>query len=66
MKPKSRHHSSNDPSPPRQAVPYGRVSSDEQEREGYSLPSQMKSLHEYAKREGFTIVKEYIDIDTAK
>jgi hypothetical protein len=26
----------------------------------------MKSLYEYAKREGFAIVKEYIDIETAK
>ena len=47
-------------------VIYARVSSDEQEKEGFSIPSQTKLLREYASREGFTVVNEYIDVETAK
>ena len=48
------------------AVIYARVSSREQEREGYSIPAQLKLLHEYARKYGLTVVREFIDIESAK
>jgi site-specific DNA recombinase len=45
---------------------YARVSSREQEREGYSIPAQKLLLHEYGAAKGFTIVREFIDVETAK
>src|SRR5439155_1941514 len=50
----------------KKAVIYARVSSKEQEREGFSIPAQLKLLHEYASRNAFSLVKEFIDIETAK
>jgi site-specific DNA recombinase len=50
----------------RQAVIYARVSSKEQEKEGFSIPAQLKLLHEYAVERGFCVVKEFIDVETAK
>ena len=50
----------------KKAVIYARVSSKEQEREGFSIPAQLKLLHEYASRNAFSVVKEFIDIETAK
>ena len=51
---------------PRQAVIYARVSSKEQEKEGFSIPAQLKLLKEYAAVQGFTIAQEYVDVETAK
>ena len=48
------------------AVIYARVSSKEQEREGFSIPAQLKLLREYAFRNDFSVVKEFVDIETAK
>jgi len=48
------------------AVLYARVSSEEQEKEGYSIPAQTKSLHGYATEEGIDLVREFIDVETAK
>ena len=48
------------------AVIYARVSSKEQEREGYSIPAQLKFLNEYAVTHGFNVVKEFVDNETAK
>ena len=45
---------------------YARVSSKEQEREGFSIPAQLKLLREYAARNDFSIMKEFVDIETAK
>src|SRR3981081_4105149 len=50
----------------RQAVIYARVSSKEQEKEGFSIPAQLKLLKEYAAANGFAIAQEYLDIETAK
>jgi site-specific DNA recombinase len=50
----------------KKAVLYARVSSKEQEREGFSIPAQLKLLREYASRNEFQVVKEFIDIETAK
>jgi len=48
------------------AVLYARVSSKDQEREGYSIPAQQKLLREYAHKNGFNIVREFVDVETAK
>ena len=48
------------------AVLYARVSSKEQEQEGFSIPAQLKLLREYAVRTGFQIVREFVDVETAK
>ena len=48
------------------AFSYSRVSSREQEREGYSIPAQRKLLAEYARSRGFSITREFIDIESAK
>jgi site-specific DNA recombinase len=45
---------------------YGRVSSREQEREGYSIPAQRKLLSGYARTCQFHIDHEFIDIESAK
>jgi site-specific DNA recombinase len=50
----------------KEAVSYARVSSKDQEREGYSIPSQRKTLTEYAPKRGFRIVREFVDVETAK
>jgi len=51
---------------PRQAVLYARVSSREQEREGFSIPAQRKLLTQYAESNGLTLAQEFVDIETAK
>ena len=48
------------------AVIYARVSSKEQEREGFSIPAQLKLLREYAARNEFHVIEQFIDIETAK
>ena len=50
----------------RQAVIYARVSSKEQEKEGFSIPAQLKLLKEYASANGFAVAQEYVDVETAK
>src|SRR5580704_2709965 len=47
-------------------VIYARVSSKDQEVEGYSIPAQLKALNEYATRNNCLVVKEFIDTATAK
>jgi DNA invertase Pin-like site-specific DNA recombinase len=49
-----------------QAVLYARVSSKEQEREGYSIPAQQKLLNDYAQAKGITVAREFVDVETAK
>ena len=50
----------------KQAVIYARVSSKEQEKEGFSIPAQLKLLKDYAAAEGFLVAQEYLDVETAK
>jgi DNA invertase Pin-like site-specific DNA recombinase len=50
----------------KQAVIYARVSSKEQEKEGFSIPAQLKLLKDYAAAHGFAVAKEYVDVETAK
>jgi site-specific DNA recombinase len=49
-----------------ESIIYARVSSKDQEVEGYSIPAQLKALHEYAAKNNHPIVKEFTDIETAK
>ena len=48
------------------AVMYVRVSSKEQEKEGFSIPAQRKLLQQYALDHGLEIVREFEDVETAK
>jgi site-specific DNA recombinase len=48
------------------AVMYARVSSKDQEREGFSIPAQQKLLREYAIERGLSIVREFKEAETAK
>jgi site-specific DNA recombinase len=48
------------------AVAYARVSSKEQEKEGFSIPAQQKLLHGYAEANRLKIVQDYVDVETAK
>jgi site-specific DNA recombinase len=50
----------------RKAAIYARVSSKEQEKEGFSIPAQLKLLTSYANEKGFTVVQQYVDVETAK
>lgn len=50
----------------RQAVIYARVSSKEQEREGFSIPAQLKLLQGYAAERELLVSREFVDIETAK
>ena len=50
----------------KQAVIYARVSSKEQEKEGFSIPAQLKLLKEYAAANSFVVAQEYVDVETAK
>ncbi len=48
------------------AVIYARVSSKEQQQDGFSIPAQLKLLREYARKNGFQIIREFVDVETAK
>jgi site-specific DNA recombinase len=50
----------------KKAVIYARVSSKDQEREGYSIPAQLKLLREYGVRNEMEIAHEFVDVETAK
>ena len=45
---------------------YARVSSKEQETEGFSIAAQQKLLQAYASGKGLRIEKEFVDVETAK
>src|SRR5208283_4560400 len=50
----------------RHAVIYARVSSKDQEKEGYSIPAQLELLRGYAGAHCFEVLKEFTDVETAK
>jgi len=50
----------------KKGVFYGRVSSDRQEKEGFSIPAQTKMSHEYAQKNNIKIVAEFVEAETAK
>lgn len=47
-------------------IGYARVSSREQEREGFSIDAQVKRIEEYSAKKGFTIVKLFVEVESAK
>ena len=47
------------------AVIYARVSSKDQEREGFSIDAQLDLLRTHARQRGFVIVHEFVDIESA-
>ena len=49
-----------------EAILYARVSSKEQEAIGYSIQSQLTLLRDYAKVQGLRVVREFVDVETAK
>ena len=48
------------------AVLYARVSSKDQEREGFSIPAQLDLLRSYAAGRQLKIAEEFVDVETAK
>jgi site-specific DNA recombinase len=48
------------------AIIYARVSSKDQELEGFSIPAQRELLRTYAAANAFTVIQEFIDVETAK
>lgn len=48
------------------AVIYARVSSKEQEKEGFSIPAQLKLLRSYAEAADLTVIHDFVDVETAK
>ena len=48
------------------AISYARVSSDAQERDGFSIPAQRKAIRKYAKDKGIRIVKEFEASESAR
>src|SRR6266849_8355437 len=50
----------------RLALIYARVSTRDQEREGYSIPAQLKSLRAYAQTHDLEVLREFVDVETAK
>jgi DNA invertase Pin-like site-specific DNA recombinase len=51
---------------PIQAVLYVRVSSKDQEKEGFSIPAQARLLRDYAAQHGFVTARVFEDVETAK
>jgi DNA invertase Pin-like site-specific DNA recombinase len=47
-------------------VLYARVSSKDQEKEGYWIPAQQRALRDYALQHGLVIIEEFVDVETAK
>src|ERR1700730_1752534 len=52
--------------PTTRVVLYARVSSKDQEKEGFSIPAQLRLLRDYAASKGFEIAEEFTDVETAK
>ena len=52
--------------PLQEAVLYARVSSKDQEREGFSIPAQEALLRSYAAEHDMVVVEEFTDVETAK
>lgn len=50
----------------RPAWSYARVSSESQEREGWSLPAQVRGHREYALRHGLDLVEEVVETESAR
>ena len=49
----------------KKAVIYSRVSTKDQEREGYSIPAQVRILKDYAEKNSLKVVEEFKDTESA-
>ncbi len=47
------------------AVVYARVSSKEQEREGFSIPAQLGLLRDFARQQSIVVLEEFKDVESA-
>jgi DNA invertase Pin-like site-specific DNA recombinase len=45
---------------------YARVSTRDREREGYSIPAQVKLLEDYAALNGLIVASSHVDVETAR
>ena len=54
-----------DETAPQQCLAYARVSTDEQERAGLSIPAQIRGIEEYAKERGIVIADVYQEAESA-
>lgn len=61
-----KHRKNNDHLKVREAVLYARVSTPEPQREGYSIPAQVKLLEDYATLNGIAVVSSHVDVETAR
>jgi site-specific DNA recombinase len=52
--------------PANRVVLYARVSSKDQEKDGYSIPAQQRLLRDYAFQNGLIVAEEFVDVETAK
>ena len=50
----------------KKALIYARISSKERGEKNYTLEAQLKLLRNFAAREGFEVLKEFVDVETAK
>jgi site-specific DNA recombinase len=57
---------SHSPALRRHAIIYARVSSKEQDKEGYSIPAQLRVLRGYAAASHLSLMGEFVDVETAK
>ena len=48
------------------AVIYARVSSEEQKKEGFSIPAQLDLLHDFARKNNIEIVKEFEEAEASR
>ncbi len=64
MSKRESHHAARSQKP--LAIIYARVSSKEQEKEGYSIPAQLKLLRDHARVHDLQVVQEFTDVETAK
>jgi DNA invertase Pin-like site-specific DNA recombinase len=51
---------------PTQAIAYTRVSTAQQGRSGLGLEAQVEAINQFAAREGFEIVEQFIEVETGK
>jgi site-specific DNA recombinase len=51
---------------PMEAVLRARVSSKDQEKEGFSIPAQVRLLREYASNRGIFVAEEFVDAESSK
>jgi site-specific DNA recombinase len=50
---------------PTNAVIYARVSSKEQEKEGFPIPAQLELLRDYSRRQNMVVLEEFVDVESA-